>query len=167
MALDPERAMGQAIVSAVADELDSPEARLGTEAHPQLEMRVGVDLPFWLLLSNSPHLKRSGTRLQPITLEDAGALQHLRIMSDDPARAAALLTDADRAAALAAIVGCNAPWATQLTLRPAASGRGAGAYLLSVAAGDTTAERLADAIRLLLELSAGLPPPGTPRDGPA
>jgi hypothetical protein len=150
MALDPQRAIAEQYVDAASAALETEQSRLGTETWPQLELRLGVDLPFKMQLSNSPHLGALGSGLEEVT-DRGDALAAFRILSDRPEDAVRLLSDGALSAALAAGVGFNPPWASQVILRPADSGRGAGLYLLTVAAPETTAERVAEAVDRLLE----------------
>jgi len=150
VALDPQRAVAERLVDAASTTLETEQSRLGTSAWPQLELRLGVDQPFRLHLSNSPHLGLLGSDLHEVP-HHGDSLDGVRVLSDAPKDAARLLADGALRATLAEVVGFNPPWATQVILRPASSGRGAGLYLLTVATPETTAERVVEALDRLLE----------------
>ncbi len=147
---EPDRMAGRAITDAVAGALDDEASRLGTGTWPQLEVRVGTEFPFRIFLATGRPSHRFAPGLEPVPTGTICLGDRFTVLSDQPAEAATRLADPALCAAVGALLLCNEPWATQLTLRPAASGRGAGLYLLSVAADTTSAKKLARALSGLI-----------------
>ena len=152
---EPERVAARALTDAVSEALDDDASRLGTATWPQLEVRVGTDFPFRIFLATGRPAHRVAPDLEPVPTDATCLGEGFTVLSDRPAEAASRLADRALCAAVAALMRCNAPWATQLTLRPAVAGHGAGLHLLSVAADATFAGKLA---RALTELTSVLDP---------
>lgn len=152
-AVDLQQAASHLTIEQVERASESPDARLGTACWPQLELRLGADLPFKLHVSTTGSERFVAPGLIEVPVDDQVFTGCFRALSDEPEAAERLLAHQDLRTLLSTAMSFNHPWATQLSLRPASSGRGAGIYLVTVAEPGTSADSLVMTLEQLLEVA--------------